>query len=127
MTARVAELRALLRGFLPDQDLALASMLRELDHDRGADEFSSVLEEWRDGDESFYRALDRTAGTQDSVFFYDAMLGDFIARCVPEDSADREFFAALTFGKYLIRYVSAIAERFPTCLLPGFRGITLPA
>ena len=35
------------------------------------------LHAWRNGPESFYEALDRTSGTKDSVFFYDAMLGDF--------------------------------------------------
>src|SRR6185503_21020214 len=37
----------------------------------------AFLHAWRNGDESFYEALDRTAGTKDAVFFYDAMLSDF--------------------------------------------------
>jgi hypothetical protein len=41
------------------------------------DAFAAFLQGWRNGDESFYEALDRTAGTKDSVFFYDAMLDDF--------------------------------------------------
>lgn len=88
--AREAELRALLNGFPPDLDLALATLLGDLDHDRRADSLSRVLETWRDGDESFYRALDRTAGTTDSVFFYDAMLADFLDECVPSGNPDRQ-------------------------------------
>jgi hypothetical protein len=38
---------------------------------------AAFLQSWRNGDESFYEGLDRTAGTKDSVFFFDAMLGDF--------------------------------------------------
>jgi hypothetical protein len=88
--ARQAELRALLYGFPPDLDVALASLLSDLDRDRRADSLSRVLETWRDGEESFYRALDRTAGTAGSVFFYDAMLADFVQECVPADSQDRQ-------------------------------------
>lgn len=69
-----------LLGMLPDTDLAIAELERQLDRDTGADRFAAFLESWRNGDESFYEALDRTAGTADSVFFYDAMLGDFTAQ-----------------------------------------------
>lgn len=68
-----------LLGLRPDADRMLAALLRDLDGDRGADRFAAFLESWRNGDESFYQALDRTAGTKDSVFFYDAMLQDFTA------------------------------------------------
>ena len=87
-SSRAAEMRALLMGFPPDLDLALAATLSTLDRDRAADPFSQLLSRWHDGDESFYQALDRTAGTQQSVFIYDAMLDDFIRQCVPETSAD---------------------------------------
>lgn len=81
--AKAAELRApaelLLLGMLPDADLVVAELQRQMDGDRSADAFMRFLEVWRNGDESFYEALDRTAGTQDSVFFYDVMLGDYVA------------------------------------------------
>ena len=86
--ARRAELEAMLRGYLPDLDKTLAALLRSLDHDRSADALSRLFETWRNGSESFYHALDRTAGTQDSLFFYDAMLDDFVLRCVPKKHPD---------------------------------------
>lgn len=80
-----------LLGMLPDTDLALSELERELDGDRGADAFAAFLAMWRNGDESFYEALDRTAGTKDSVFFYDVMLGDFVAAFVKgRDAAAKE-------------------------------------
>jgi hypothetical protein len=66
-----------LAGLAPNADKALAALLHRLDTDTGADDFAAFLHAWRNGVESFYEALDRTAGTKDSVFFYDAMLGDF--------------------------------------------------
>jgi hypothetical protein len=66
-----------LLGGTPDADKAVAALLQQLDHDHGADAFAAFLQSWRNGDESFYEALDRTAGSKDGVFFYDAMLGDF--------------------------------------------------
>lgn len=77
---RAAEMAALLDGMPPDLDLALARVLAELDQDKSADEFGLFLESWRNGDESFYRALDRTAGTSKEVFYYDVMLNEFNAR-----------------------------------------------
>ena len=65
-------------GAIPGADLAIAQLLRTLDTDHSADAFAAFLEAWRNGDESFYEALDRTAGTADSVFFYDVMLDDFV-------------------------------------------------
>jgi hypothetical protein len=70
-------LRQALAGLVPDADKALAALLRRLDVDLAGDDFAAFLHGWRNGDESFYEALDRTAGTEDSVFFYDVMLGDF--------------------------------------------------
>ena len=52
-------------GMLPGTDVAFAEMLRRLDSDDSADHFIAFLEAWRNGCESFYEALDRTAGTQD--------------------------------------------------------------
>lgn len=66
-----------LLGGAPDTDKAVAALLQQLDHDHGADAFAAFLQSWRNGEESFYEALDRTAGSKDGVFFYDAMLGDF--------------------------------------------------
>ena len=66
-----------LLGIAPGADRALARMMYQLDTDTRADQFAAFLHAWRNGDESFYEALDRTAGTKEAVFFYDAMLGDF--------------------------------------------------
>ncbi len=66
-----------LRGCVPNADHALAVVLQRLDVDTTADTFAAFLQSWRNGEESFYEALDRTAGTKDSVFFFDSMLGDF--------------------------------------------------
>tara|TARA_R110002096_G_scaffold57494_15_gene145709 strand:- start:670 stop:1779 length:1110 start_codon:yes stop_codon:yes gene_type:complete len=77
--ARRVAIELTLLGMMPQADRALAELERALDNDRGADQFAAFLEMWRNGDESFYEALDRTAGTADSVFFYDVMLGDFVA------------------------------------------------
>lgn len=70
-------LRLALLGLCPESDRALAALLRDLDADRSADRFAAFLESWKNGDETFYEALDRTAGTKDSVFFYDAMLNEY--------------------------------------------------
>lgn len=67
-------------GLVPDADKALAGLLLRLDAEPAGDAFAAFLQSWRNGDESFYEALDRTAGTTDSVFFYDVMLGDFRVR-----------------------------------------------
>ncbi len=74
------EFAALLDGMPPDLDLALAQCMRELDTDHGGNALGLFLESWRNGAESFYRALDRTAGTPEEVFYYDAMLGEFARR-----------------------------------------------
>ena len=76
---RRAPVELMLLGTLPDADLVVADAQARMDHDRSADGFMRFLELWRNGDESFYEALDRTAGTQDSVFFYDAMLADYVS------------------------------------------------
>ena len=76
---RRAPVELMLLGTLPDADLVVADVQARMDHDRSADDFMRFLELWRNGGESFYEALDRTAGTQDSVFFYDAMLGDYVS------------------------------------------------
>jgi len=68
-----------LLGMAPGADAALAVAEQRLDTDTGGDRFAAFLHAWRNGPESFYEALDRTAGTPDSVFFYDAMLADFAA------------------------------------------------
>jgi hypothetical protein len=73
-------LRHALLGCVPDADKALASLLFQLDADEGGAEFSLFLQGWRNEKESFYEALDRTAGTKDSLFYYDAMLHDFTDR-----------------------------------------------
>ncbi len=79
------ELRAMLLGYPPGTHFALAAILQELDTGSGVENFAMFLEAWRNGDESFYQALDRTAGTEGSIFFYDAMIGDFIKKFVPKN------------------------------------------
>lgn len=105
------QLRALLRGFPADTDLVLAGVMRALDNDRAADRFACFLECWRDGDDSFYRALDRTAGTQGSVFFFDAMLDDYLRSFVPASHRD---------GKELRRSNDAAHDAVHTAFL-GYR------
>ena len=70
-------LRQALLGCVPDADTALAALLQRLDTDTRADSFAAFLHSWRNIDESFYEGLDRTAGTKESLFFFDAMLSDF--------------------------------------------------
>lgn len=83
-----AQMEALLYGALPETELAITEIQRRLDIDDSADRFAQFLETWRNwgpyGDESFYEALDRTAGTPEEVFFYDAMLADFVGNFAPE-------------------------------------------
>ncbi|MBL8695153.1 MAG: hypothetical protein JNJ88_13745 [Planctomycetes bacterium] len=76
------QLLSLLDGHLNDLDYALAELMREMDNDESAQPFAMFLESWRNGEESFYRALDRTAGTKQGVFFFDAMLGEFSEKIV---------------------------------------------
>ncbi len=83
-----------LLGMPPDADRAVAELLRILDRDSSADRFAAFLESWRNGTESFYEALDRTAGTDGSVFFYDAMLHDFAGIFAP-GSAEAASIASL--------------------------------
>jgi hypothetical protein len=92
--SRKATLTAALLGVWPHADRAAAALLRELDTDTSADRYAAFLESWRNGDESFYEALDRTAGTKDSVFFYDAMLGDFTSTFARGDDAIKGLKAA---------------------------------
>mgnify|MGYP007018322522 CR=1 FL=1 len=80
--ARRVPVELALMGMLPGADVALAEIEGRLDSDRSADKFGAFLESWRNGGESFYQALDRTAGTNEGVFFYDAMLGDFVNKVV---------------------------------------------
>jgi len=75
--ADLVPLHQALLGSCPDADKVVAALLQQLDLDHGGDAFAAFLQSWRNGDESFYEALDRTAGSKDSVFFYDVMLGDF--------------------------------------------------
>lgn len=74
----------LLSGHVPEVELAALAIQRELDVHRTRDRLSRFLEYWRNGRESFYQALDRTSGTKEAIFFYDAMIGEFAARVAPE-------------------------------------------
>jgi len=79
-----SRLEAVLVGTLPETELIVAEIQRRLDIDPTADLYARFLETWRNwgpyGEESFYEALDRTAGTEEEVFFFDAMLGDFVGQ-----------------------------------------------
>lgn len=86
------ELDAMLEGRLPGLDRALASLLRELDDERAMDLEAAFLESWTNGAETFYEALDRTAGRMEGVFHYDAMLEEWSRYCVPKDHPDRAVF-----------------------------------
>lgn len=95
----VDELRSCLAGLPPNLDLALAQLLSDLDNDKSADDFALFLESWRNGDESFYRALDRTAGTPQEVFYYDAMLGQFNQKILKGDDFTKKKPAARDLKK----------------------------
>lgn len=73
------------RGCLPDTELIVAQIQYQLDVCRSGDRFMGFLNSWRNGDESFYEALDRTAGTENELFYYDAMLGDFVGQFAKDD------------------------------------------
>lgn len=87
---RQVVMRQALAGLVPGADAALAVILRRLDGDTGGDAFAAFLHSWRNGDESFYEALDRTAGTPGAVFFYDAMLHDFTAQFTRKDRPETQ-------------------------------------
>jgi hypothetical protein len=82
-------LEQLCHGGPADSELILAGIERKLDVCRERDSYGQWLESWRNfgpnGEESFYEALDRTAGTNEEVFFYDSMLGDFVQRFALEE------------------------------------------
>jgi hypothetical protein len=78
------QLTWILAGHPAEAELAVAAIQRELDVDHSRDKLSRFLEYWRNGPESFYQALDRTAGSKEAVFFYDSMLGEFVAKLAPE-------------------------------------------
>ncbi len=86
---RVARLESLCAGHAPDLDRALAALLARLDDQVGIDAEARFLERWRDGSESFYEALDRTAGRMEGVFHYDAMLDEWVRELVPKGHPDR--------------------------------------
>ena len=102
----------LLHGCLPETELSLAAIQTELDVLESADRLGTFLEAWRhhgpDGDESMYAALDRTAGTPDSPFFYDALLTDFVQQFAGEqgrrwsldEQHDRLHRAFLSYRQY---------------------------
>lgn len=89
------DLLAMLRGLPPDLDLALAGAMAALDQSSAVDKFALFLESWRNGQESFYRALDRSAGTKEAVFYFDAMLGEFQARFAPKGTPGAEQLKSL--------------------------------
>lgn len=78
----VVRLEAVLDGASPDLELEWIALTRDLDVDRRGDRFAQFLNSWRNVgpgnvEETFYEALDRTAGTQEAVFFYDVMLAGY--------------------------------------------------
>ena len=84
-----SRLRKLLYGCLPESELAIAAIQAKLDLWPQGDAFARFLDRWRnagpEGDESFYEALDRTAGSEDALFFFDAMLNEFVREFAPKD------------------------------------------
>lgn len=126
-------LEMLLHGCLPETELALAMLQRELDVDERGDQLALFLDSWRnqgpDGDESFYEALDRTAGTPKEVFFYDAMLGEFVAEFAAQEGKrwnlgtrhDRLQQAFLSYRQYrgMIEAASYALLLPPAAALPG--------
>ena len=74
---RFAPMRLALLGMAPDADFAVAELMAKLDTDRGADAFARFLDSWEHEGQGFYEALDRTAGTEAGVFYFDDMLDDF--------------------------------------------------
>lgn len=91
---RVAALDALCRGEDLELGSAFAALLARMDVERGFDDVAGLLETWRNGEESMYEALDRTAGSGEAVFHYDVMIDDFVRHCVPADHPDRRNFIA---------------------------------
>ena len=79
-------------GAIPDGELAIASILRRLDVEPRAEALAQYVEYWRNGAESFYEALDRTAGSPDGIFFYDRMLDDYAMRFLSEDDRKSKGF-----------------------------------
>ncbi|MEE3215596.1 MAG: hypothetical protein VX259_08505, partial [Pseudomonadota bacterium] len=108
-----AELEDLCNGYPLDAGRALAGIMRDLDNERSADQHAVFLNSWKNGSETFYQALARTSGTDDGIFCYDAMLSDWVRRCIgkrhPEyklmvrslDSTQRAFYQmAATYRSY---------------------------
>jgi hypothetical protein len=124
-TKKTEEIGAMLAGYPPDVDAALAACLADLNQDSSADDFALFLETWRNGDESFYRALDRTAGTKGGVFFFDAMIFDFTAKFVKtekENAGDvkkslQKSHDALHAGFLTYRQYRAMREAYALSLL----------
>ena len=110
------QLTWILAGHPAEVELAIAAIQSDLDVDRSRDKLSRFLEYWRNGREPFYDALDRTAGTKEAVFFYDAMLSEFTAKLAPElqkartlsEKHDRLHEAFLTLRQYR-RFIEAVS------------------
>ena len=88
-----ARLVDLARGCVPGVELQVATILRELDVVSTWDSFAVLLDAWRHrsrsgAEESFYAALDRTAGSEVGLFFFNSMLDEFVKRC--DDGSLRE-------------------------------------
>ena len=88
--AATKTLRSLLQGHPARADLTFAGLLQRLDTDRQIDSFAGLLTTWRNGAETFYEALERTAGSAQGVFHYDDMFTDWQRLCVPRSHADRQ-------------------------------------
>ena len=109
-------LTAMLHGCLPETELAVAAIQMDLDVHESFDEYGQFLERWTNGDEPFYEALDRTAGTDEVIFFYDAMLDDFVATFAGkrgrswtlQERHDRLHAAFLSYRQYR-GFVEAVA------------------
>lgn len=94
--SRQLRLRALLAGDVTEGAIAAGDpsltpiagrLLASIDTDRSVQCFAAFLGRWRNGEESFYQALVRTAGSGEGVFHYDAMFAEWQRTCVPKGDA----------------------------------------
>lgn len=123
----------MVNGCLPQTELIIIGIQITLDEYRGADDYAQFLEAWRNGgpygDESFYEALDRTVGTDEETFFYDAMLADFVGKFAKEEGKrwnlgerhDNNQQCFLSYRQYrgLIEAVAYSLALAPDVPLPG--------
>lgn len=104
-------------GMSPEAELVIAALERDLDVDRNADSLFAYLDTWRNNDESFYEALDRTAGSPDGIFQYDSMLDRYADEFLTKEEKKTK--------DYLSRGRDAAHDRFHESFLTTrkYRGL----